>query len=242
MKRKFELLCLFAIIFAQLGFLAENSVRVVYYGIIDNRYHFLPFIGIYGLIPFALTIVGNPDELSFFGHKIFKNNNKVSIVLSNILYLLIICLAVAVGEIAIGTTYEALAHVKLWDYSDERFHITSYTSLLSISGYGIGAFIITKIFFPIYNKLLKSDSMNFKAYKYIYLVLVIDMIVMMLKTAITKSKPIYYSFNLGNKFLSILVLLLISIAVLSIVILIPYFISKKRSIKKLNNTQVETHE
>ena len=237
MKRKFELLCLFAIIFAQGGFLAENIVRIVAYGLIDNRYHYLPFIGIYGLIPFALVIIGNPNELSFMGHKLFKNQSRVSIVLSNILFLLIICLAVGVGEIAIGTIYEKIANVKLWDYSDERFHITSYTSLLSIVGYGGGAFIISKIFFPIYNKLLNNENLNYAAYKYIYLVLVIDMFIMIFKTCITKNKPIYYSINLSNKFLGAFVLVILGFLLTSLIIFVTYQITKKIDFSKSKKSE-----
>lgn len=96
-------LYLFGIGTAFVGWLAENLARLFTQGIWDCRFHLLPFISPYALIPFAFQILlGDPDSIAFFGHKAFKKENKRTAVLSNLLCISLICGAVFAGELAVG--------------------------------------------------------------------------------------------------------------------------------------------
>lgn len=241
MKKKIDTLCFFAIIFSALGWLVENLSRLIAYGVIDNRFHFLPFIGVYGLIPFALAILGNPDELSLFGHKLFKKQTKGIKIANNIIYFCIICFAVCFGEIAVGTAYEKFAGVKLWDYSNKPFHFTDYTYLRSILGFGSGVYLISKFFFfPLYNRLLKKEEKEMTVFKYTYGILLLDAIFMMIRTIATKEKTLYWTINIPsevNKFFIAFLVAAVSILITAIFISIPYAVNKKIN----NNSKQEVN-
>ena len=113
---EFVYLYLFGIIFAALGWIAENAAKIATTGTFDCRFHLLPFISPYALVPFALHIaLGDPDDLAFFGKKIFKKQRKI---LSNLICLGLIMAFVFLGELAIGNMWEAVCGVKLWNYSN----------------------------------------------------------------------------------------------------------------------------
>lgn len=77
MKKKIDILCFFSIIFSAIGWIVENLSRLFAYGIIDNRFHILPFIGAYGLIPFAFIAIGKPNEFSFLDINYLKRKIKL---------------------------------------------------------------------------------------------------------------------------------------------------------------------
>lgn len=236
MKKKIDILCFFSIIFSAIGWFVENLSRMFAYGIIDNRFHILPFIGVYGLIPFAFIALGNPNEFSFFGHKLFKKESKSTKILSNIIYFLIICFAICFGEIIVGTAYEKFAGIKLWDYSNKPFHFTSYTYLRSILGFGIGAYLMSKLFFfPLYNRLLKNEEKEMTTFRYLYVIILIDAIFMMIRTIITKEKTIYWTINIPpnmNKILVAFLFIIIYVIIVSMFTIIPYAINKKANSKQ----------
>lgn len=236
MKKKIDILCFFSIIFSAIGWIVENLSRLFAYGIIDNRFHILPFIGVYGLIPFAFITIGKPNEFSFFGHELFKKENKITKILSNMIYFLIICFAIYFGEIIVGTAYEKLAGIKLWDYSNKPFHFTSYTYLRSILGFGIWTYLLSKLFFfPLYNRLLKNERKEMTTFRYLYTILLIDAIFMMIRTIVTKKKTIYWTINIPsnmNKLFVAFLFIIIYAIIVSMFTIIPYAINKKANSKQ----------
>jgi hypothetical protein len=54
---EFFYLCVLGIAVAMIGWIVENVFRVIDIGVIDSRYHLLPFISPYGLAVFALHLV-----------------------------------------------------------------------------------------------------------------------------------------------------------------------------------------
>ncbi len=179
-----------------LGWFVENLYRFIDQGIIDNRYHFLPFIFAYGIAVIAMFIaLGNPNDIHFFGKKILKKDLKYKKLWSNLLYLAIVSMFVLVGEIGVGYFYEGLTGLYLWNYSEMPLHITRYSGVLSMFGFGFGAWAFMKgIFFPLISWLKRN--MSVKVARIIYctlgLLIVLDGISMMLITLLTKIKPIYW--------------------------------------------------
>ena len=144
-------LILVGLIFSLIGWLGENTVKLVSQGFIDSRFHLLPFIGAYALIPFAFQLAfQDPNDICFFGHYIFKKKTLATKIWSNIITYVAICIFVFLGELVIGNLWDLAFGVKLWDYSGSFLAITQYTCLTSTLGYGIGAFILFKlVFFPL---------------------------------------------------------------------------------------------
>lgn len=138
--------------FAMLGWIVENCYRIVTKGIIDCRFHLLPFIWSYSLIPFAFQLLLNdPDRIAIFGRRLFKDDNTKNKVVSNILCLTLICVAVFLGELVMGNIWDKLFDVRLWNYTSQPLHVTRYTGLISAVGFGVGAYLIFRF---IYNPLL----------------------------------------------------------------------------------------
>lgn len=143
---EFAYLYLFGIGLAALGWIAENAVKLFSQGIIDCRFHMLPFISPYALIPFAYQILfGDPDDVAFFGCRLFKARGLKSKVLSNIICLSFTCSGVFAGELVVGNIWELLFGVKLWDYSSLPLQVTQYAGLIPSLGYGGGAYLIFKL-------------------------------------------------------------------------------------------------
>ena len=166
---EFAYLCVMGIIFAFFGWVAENVVRVISLGIIDSRFHFLPFTTPYALIPFAFHILlGSPDNLTFFGKPIFKNKpDKKSKMLSDVIICLFICAVVFVSELAVGNLWDKVFGVKLWNYGNLPCHVTQYAGLIPSLGYGFGAFLLFKFFYAPVLKLIREKNAFKGSYNYI---------------------------------------------------------------------------
>ncbi len=167
---EFVYLAFIGICVAFVGWILENSVKLVTNGVIDARYHILPFISPYMLVPFAFHIcLGNVDDLAIFGKKIFKKTSWKTKVLSNILAFVFLCLAVFFGELIVGNLYEKCFGVTLWYYSSSKYLVTKYAGLVPSLLYGTFAYLIFRF---IYNPLLKVlKKAPFKAIKITVIVL-----------------------------------------------------------------------
>lgn len=191
---------LMMIICAGLGWIAENTVKLISSGIMDNRFHVLPFIFPYGFAFLAMQFfLGDTDDLSFFGKRIFKKKNFKTAIASNVIYVTTVCFFVFIGELAVGNLYELATGASLWDYSSQPLHLTKYVCLSSALGYGVGAYIIMKVFYyPVLNALLSKG--NIKAVKIVDCTLgvavVLDSVCMILITLITKVPPIYWTIKI----------------------------------------------
>lgn len=188
------------IIFAFLGWIVENVARLVTLGIIDSRFHFLPFISPYGLVVFALyLLIGNADEISIFGHKLFKEKNKKTIVFSNIITFITICLFVFLGELIVGNLWDVLFDVKLWNYTDQPLHVTRYAGLITSLMYGGGVYLLHKfVMYPLLNFF--RNKINYKNAAIFSIIcgsiIVIDTLIMMITSMFFGGPFIYWSFKL----------------------------------------------
>lgn len=197
---EFVHLYLLGIATALIGWLAENGAKLVTSGVMDSRFHLLPFISPYALVPFAFHILlGNPDSLTFFGKKVFREENKRTKILSNLLAFLSICLVVFLSELAVGNAWEKLFHVKLWDYSSQTFHVTQYAGLSSTLGFGIGAYLIFRF---IYTPALRfvQRKVSHKAALIVCstlgVLIVLDTLVMVFQIVAFQTAPVYWTIRL----------------------------------------------
>lgn len=190
-------LCVLGIATAFLGWLAENVVKIISSGTFDCRFHLLPFISPYALIVFAVHIVfGNPDNIAPFGRQLFRNDNPYSKICSNILVLAIIYIFVFFGELIVGNTWEILFGVKLWNYSSSPLHVTQYAGLIPTLGYGTGAYLLFRFVHTPSLKFLQKNKTHKTALILsctLGVLIVVDTLIMILVTAITRQAPMYWS-------------------------------------------------
>lgn len=197
---EFVYLYLLGIGIAGLGWIAENAVKIILQGMFDCRFHLLPFISPYALIPFAFQILlGDPDNLTVFGHKLFGNDSKKNKALSNLACIALIVSAVFIGEFAIGSMWEKLFGVQLWNYSNLPLQINQYAGLIPAIGYGGGAYLIFKF---IYKPLLglMRRKVNFSVAKWICstlgVLIVIDTLIMSVQIMAFGQAPMYWQVHL----------------------------------------------
>lgn len=196
----FVYLYLIGIMFAFIGWIAENVSKIIIGGAFDSRFHLLPFIGIYAVIPFSFHIaLGNPDSLAPFGKRLFKENSRKSRIISNIVCYVSICAAVFLGELIVGNAWDILFGVKLWNYSNLPLHLTRYTSVVSTFGFGTGAYLLFKFMcIPLY-KLLKN-KFSYTAAKWIVMTLgtliFLDMMRMIISSIILGEAPNFWRVEL----------------------------------------------
>lgn len=181
---------------AMIGWIAENTVKAISDGVIDSRFHTLPFISPYALVPFAFAIVfGNADDLALFGKKVFRHSSRRTKIASNIVTYVIICLGVFVGELIVGNAWEILFGVQLWNYSTLPLQVTQYAGLIPSLGYGTGAYLLFRFAYtPLLNLLRKKA--DFKKAKVIAIVLgsliVLDTVVMGIHIAVAGEAPMLW--------------------------------------------------
>lgn len=195
--KEFAYIFIIIIIGSFIGFAAENTGRLITKGILDSRYHYLPFIFGYGIAVFAMYLaLGTPDDMHFFGKKLFKEKSRKNSMLSNIIYLLVIYFFVFFGEIAVGVFYEKTTGLSLWDYSTMPLHVTKYASVITMILYGTGAYAIMKFAFgPLYRLLQRKMPINIANIINFSLgtLIIIDCIYMICYTLITHELPIRWS-------------------------------------------------
>lgn len=150
---EFVYLAFIGICVALIGWILENTIKFAATGVIDARYHTLPFISPYALVPFAFHICfGNINDITVFGKKIFKKSNWKTILASNVLIYVSLCLAVFLGELIVGNLYEKCFGVVLWHYSTSAFLVTKYAGLEPTLLYGSVAYLLFRF---LYTPLLK---------------------------------------------------------------------------------------
>lgn len=199
---EFVYLCFLAICMGFFGWFAENVVRLISVGVIDSRFHLLPCIGEYGLIVFAFHIVlGSPDDLAFFGKKIFKKKSKRSTIASNILAYVIFCAAVFLSELALGNLWDKVFGLKLWDYSKLPLCVTNYAGLIPTLGYGTAAYLVFKFAYtPMLNLVRRGGDVGFRVFKIIDctlgVLILIDFIVMIVFFMAFRQAPMWWSIHI----------------------------------------------
>lgn len=189
----------FAIGFAFLGWVAENAARVIGYGILDCRFHLLPFISPYALCVLAMhALLKDPDELTVLGKRLFKDKEKEKL-LSNVCAFLMICAVVFLGELLIGNFWDLCFGVELWNYTEQPLNVTKYAGLVPTLGYGGGAYLLFKfVYKPVLARI--REKVPFKVAKFVTLTLGVlilaDTLFMMGYTMIVGEAPYYWSVKL----------------------------------------------
>ena len=184
------------IVTSMAGWIAENLVRLVSLGILDSRTHVFPFIPVYGMVVFAVQILfGDPDDMSPFGRKLFKEKTHKTVILSNVVCIVTMCLAVFLGELVVGNAWELISGVSLWDYSKLPLSVTQYAGLIPSLGYGIGAYLLYRFGLRPLLKLLQRKA-NYKVIVILNCIIgcliFADDIAMILQVLILKEAPVYW--------------------------------------------------
>ena len=194
-------LYILGIFLAGLGWIAENVVQLITHGIITSKFHILPFISAYALIVFAVQIfLGDPDSVAVFGKKIFKEQNRKTVILSNVLSLLFACFFVFISELIVGNLWYELFGVALWSYSGWVGEFTQFTSLPSTLGFGIAAYLGFRFLYKPALSLVRK-KLNYRVAKIICLTLgvaiILDTVFMIVQLGINGEAPVYWtiSFN-----------------------------------------------
>lgn len=148
-------LCLIITIVSFLGFVVENVWLALTKGFMDNRNMYLPFLLGYGLAMVAIYLMfGTPLAPRFFKKKIVIQNA----FLRALVYFLMVCLCVSLGEFVLGTLVENTCGVIWWDYTRLPLHITRYTSVPTSIGFGMLITIFMRYFFvPLYEFFVEMD-------------------------------------------------------------------------------------
>lgn len=188
-----------AVITAFLGWLAENFGCLVFDGRIDSRYHILPLIPPYALIPVAAAVIfGDPDRWTFFGRRVFKKDTTATKILSNLCVLVICCAVVVVGEFCVGNLYETLFGEVLWNYSSQPLSFGKYNAIIPTVGYGGGAWLVMKfVYKPLMN--IMRRKLRYKTAVIICAVvlplMLADAAAMLIQTA-TVGAPMYWRLDI----------------------------------------------
>ncbi len=197
---EFYYLALFGIIISAVGFIAENLARLIGMGILDARFHILPFISPYGLVIFAFHLVlSDPDDLAMFGKKLFPDGMKHKKLYSNLSAYFLICLFVFLGELAVGNIWDIFFGVKLWDYSNLPLALTPYTSPIATFGYGSGAYLLFKfVYKPMLNFIKKNVTYRTAKLTSVILgtLIVLDTVRLMIMIIAFGEAPMYWTVNL----------------------------------------------
>lgn len=192
------------IVVAFMGWVGENIFRCIVSEThtIDNRFMILPFIAPYGLAVFAAYyILGTPNKMRIFKKEIFRENTKKDHILSYVFYSLTIFITIALGEIVVGTIYEAITGLTLWNYSNIPLHITKFTSIPTTSAITLIAVLLMRFAFEPFMNLMER-KMNYKVALYISTILgsliILDCLIMMFNFLVHGEKNIYWHIDLSH--------------------------------------------
>ncbi len=197
---EFFYLAFLGLFVAFIGWLAENVFKAFVSGYIDSRFHILPFISPYALVVFAIHIVlGSPDCFTFFGKKIFKEQTKRNIILSNVISYFTICAVVFWGELVVGNAWEIFFGVELWNYSNLPLSVTQYTGAVSMFGFGTGVYLLFKfVYAPAL--IFVRRKVDYKVAKWAVIILgsliVLDTLRLMCYIIFAGESPIYWKIYL----------------------------------------------
>ena len=197
-KVKFFYLYPLAIAVSFLGWIVENIFRAFCNRTIDSRFHLLPFLSPYGLIVFAYyLLLSDPDDLAVFGKHVFRHKTTATIVASNIIAWACMCLAVFLGELAVGNFWYYVKGVELWHYCN-GVCVTQFTGVCQSLGYGSAAYALFRFGYRPALKRVQA-KVPYKVAKIISIVLgtliVADTALMCVLTAIKGEPPMWWSFS-----------------------------------------------
>ena len=96
----------------------------------DSRNQLLPFLFCYTIAMWAMYLaLGTTNHPRFFSHRVLEGNTCQDKILARIYYFTVVFLFVFFGEIVVGSIFEQVSGISLWDYSGIPLHVTKYTSI-----------------------------------------------------------------------------------------------------------------
>ena len=214
-----------------IGWLIENTTKLITHGVIDSKYHILPFISAYALIVFAVHIfLRDPDDVAVFGKRIFKNKTKGTAVLSNVISWAFSCFFVFISELIVGNLWYSLFGVALWNYTGWIGGVTQFTSLPTTLGFGTGAYLGFKLIYKPALNFVKN-KLSYKVAKIICLTLgvaiVLDTAFMVLQLGLFGEAPVYWTLKIDKE-----IFLWVAIAIVVLAVLTFVFFKIKKVIAK----------
>ncbi len=189
-------LWLASLVFANIGYWVENLFRLFSKGILDSRNQVLPFLFCYSIAMWALYFaLGTPKKARIFNHKIISDDSIKSQRLSVLCYFLISFFFIFFGEIVVGTMFEKISGIQLWNYSGIPLHMTQYTSVPTTIALSTGVIVLMEYFFtPLMNAIHKLKKKTVLKIDYILGgLIIIDWLYMMISINFFKVSPNYWS-------------------------------------------------
>ncbi|MGN0005921.1 MAG: hypothetical protein ACI37Z_08120 [Candidatus Gastranaerophilaceae bacterium] len=189
-------LWLASLVFANIGYWVENLFRLFSKGILDSRNQVLPFLFCYSIAMWALYFaLGTPKKARIFNHRIISDDSIKSQRLSVLCYFLISFFFIFFGEIVVGTMFEKISGIQLWNYSGIPLHMTQYTSVPTTIALSTGVVVLMEYFFtPLMNAIHKLKKKTVLKIDYILGgLIIIDWLYMMISINFFKVSPNYWS-------------------------------------------------
>lgn len=183
-----------------IGWIIENTVKLITHGVISSKCYLLPFISAYALIVFAIHIfLGDPDSIAIFGKRIFKKDTVKTRIASNILCYVFLCAFVFLAELTVGNVANSFFGIALWSYQGWLGNVTQFTSLPTTFGFGTAAYLGFRfVYKPALNFM--RNKMSYKTVKTICIILgsliIIDTVIMVIRLSIYDVVPEYWSLKI----------------------------------------------
>lgn len=185
-------LWLAGLIYAHIGYWVENLFRLFSKGILDSRNQLLPFLFCYTFAMWAMYFaLGTSNNPRFFSTRLDAKSGWQA----RLYYFCIVFAFIFAGEIVVGTMFEKISGIQLWNYSGIPLHVTQYTSVPTTTALSLGVVFLMEYFFtPLmkriiaipYHKVLKLDYILGGA-------IVLDWLIMMISINVFKVSPAYWS-------------------------------------------------
>ncbi len=189
-------LWLASLVYAHIGWWVENLFRLSSKHILDSRNQILPFLFCYSIALWAMYfMLGTTHKTRFFSKEIISGKDAAAVALRNIYYFTVTFLFVFFGEIVVGSLFEKISGIQLWNYNGIPLHVTQYTSVPKCAAISFGVMVMMGNLFEGLMKLIKiiPKSVLIKTDWVLGALVVADWIYMMVSINVFKKAPAYWS-------------------------------------------------
>ena len=169
-------LWLAGLVYAHIGYWVENLFRLVSKGVLDSRNQLLPFLFCYTIAMWAMYLaLGTTNHPRFFSHRVLEGNTR-----------------------RVGSIFEQVSGISLWDYSGIPLHVTKYTSIPTCTAMSLGVAVIMGNFFEgLMKKIQRIPYRTTVQLDYVLGTLILaDWLIMMVSINVFKKAPAYWSVQL----------------------------------------------
>ena len=185
-------LWLAGLVYAHIGYWVENLFRLMSKGVLDSRNQLLPFLFCYTIAMWAMYLaLGTTNHPRFFSHRVLEGNTRQDKILARIYYFTVVFLFVFFGEIVVGSIFEQVSGISLWDYSGIPLHVTKYTSIPTCTAMSLGVAVIMGNFFEgLMKKIQRIPYRTTVQLDYVLGTLILaDWLIMMVSINVFKKAP-----------------------------------------------------